>query len=148
MEGEEPVGPLYGLPPDAVRPNEVVHHHWAAPGGRGFLTNERGVLLSHPHLVHRAILWERDLEKVESLEVVALADNPEVVEFVNRTLAGGAKWGSPTAGVVNCEFKLLGDEVPVHEGGADKCESIQAWIEEARTARCLVVFGPLTPYRP
>lgn len=143
----ESAGPLHGLPPNALRPSEQVLRHWAAPGGRGLLTNERCLLLGHPRLLHRAVEWERDLEKIEHLEVVALADDPEVVAFASQSLAGSVRRGDPTAGVVNCEYKVLVDNVPVHVGDAGKCEGIQTWIDEARSARCVALFGHLIPYR-
>ncbi len=131
-----------------LRSDEKVLVHWSSPGGRGVLTDQRCLLLSHPDLLHRRVEWERDLEKVESLTVVALHDDPEVVRYVSQTLAGSTKYGDPTTGIVNTEFKLLVDEVTVLLAGPDRCGEIQARVDDARNARCLALFGQIVPYKP
>jgi len=146
VQGSDGGGALSGLPSDALRRTEKVLHHWGAPGGRGILTTERCLLLSHPRPLHREIEWERDLEKVQSLEVVALRDDPEVVAFVSQSLAGSVKTGDPTAGVINSEFKVAVDGISVYQGSAQKGEEIQAWIDDARSSRCLSLYGRLIPY--
>lgn len=148
MDDQDSPGAESGLPPVTRRPTEIVLQHWPAPGGRGLLTSERCLLLGHPHPLHREIEWELDLDKIGRLEVVALADDPEVVAFVQRTLAGGSKTGDPTAGVINCEYKIVVDETTVHVGDAAKCGSIQGWIDDARARRCMALYGRVLPYRP
>jgi len=147
VSSDAPEEPLHGLPPTAVRPGEIVLHHWGAPDGRGLVTSQRCLLLTHPRPLHRAIVWERDLEKVEHLEVVALHDDPEVVAFVQATLAGANKVGDPTVGVINCEYKVTVDETSVYVGDADRCATIQTWVDDARTQRSMALFGRLVPYR-
>ena len=147
MPSDEPEGPLHGLPTAAVRVGESVLHHWGAPEGRGIVTSQRCLLLGHPRPLHREIVWERDLEKIEQLEVVALSDDPEVVAFVQQSLAGGAKRGDPTAGVINCEYKIVVDGVSMYVGNAAKCGEIQAWVDDARTQRSMALFGRILPCR-
>jgi hypothetical protein len=104
-------------------------------------------MLGHPRPLRREIVWERDLEKIERLEVVALSDDPEVVAFVQQSLAGGARYGDPTAGVINCEYKVSVDETTLYVGDAAKCGDIQAWVDDARTQRTMALYGRLLPYR-
>ncbi len=93
-------------------------------------------------------MWELDLVKISTLEVVALADDPEVVAFAQRSLAGGSKFAADsTSGVVNSEFKITVNGTSLYQGSADKCGKIQAWVDDARTARTLALFGRELPYR-
>ncbi len=147
VSDEETSSALHGLPKTSVRPGEVVRQHWSSPGGRGLVTNQRCILLSHPSPIHREMVWERNLEKIEHLEVVSLVDDPEVVAFVERSLAGCSKFGHDSGmGVVKCGFKVTVDDVSVYGGEADTCANVQRWIDDARTQRSIELFGRLIPY--
>ncbi|HTT15794.1 MAG TPA: hypothetical protein VMH49_00320 [Thermoplasmata archaeon] len=125
MHGPEPTGPHFGLPPDEIRPDEVVLHHWPAPEGRGVLTNIRCVLLSHPQPIHREVEWSVDLEKVVGL----------AVEELPQQFPG-----------VTPDYGVLVNETVVYAGGPNLCAEIQQKIDDARVTRCLATVGRLLPY--
>lgn len=121
MEGAP--GQDHGLSPRALRPDEVVTYHWTAPGGQGVLTNLRCLLLSHPHPVHRSVTWVVDLERVSELMV-------------------DQRWG------LGVTFAVLVNKRVVYVGDPNPCAELQRRIDDARTARCMSVFGRLLPYEP
>ena len=40
------------------------------------------------------------------------------------------------------------DQIPVFMGFPNDCERIQRWIDEARTSRCVALYGRALPYGP
>ncbi len=86
--------------------------------------------------------------KISNLEVVALADDPEVVSFAQRSLAGSSKFAADSANeVINCEYRVMINGIPLYHGTADECSKIQSWVDAARTARSMALFGRLVPYQ-
>lgn len=124
MAGPPVNGPSFGLPVGELRSNETVLRHWPAPKGRLLLTNQRCLILSHPHPLHRNLEWEVDLESVTSLEVVA----------------------APS--VADPAFAVMVNEVAIYTGEPNVCAEIQSSIDNARTDRSIAVYGRLVPYSP
>lgn len=133
----------HGLAPDVARPGETVLRHWPAPGGRGLLTNRRCLLLGHPHPVHRPLVWSQELEAVRSLSVGEVSGLPSGTLVISGSFGGGGV----AYGGVDRTFAVLVDEVPVFVGYPNDCEDVQRWIDDARTSRCLELFGRVVPFR-
>jgi hypothetical protein len=132
--------------PQSIRPGETVLHRWSSPGGRGLLTNLRCLLLGHPHPIHRFVRWTIDLQDITSLSV-------EVVDSVSGYTGPGASFGGGERVVVpgsidSVDHAVLVNQIPVYVGEPRPCANIQAWVDGARTARCVALFGRLLPFRP
>lgn len=106
------------------------------------LTNFRCLLLGHPHPVHRDVLWTMDLESVRSLSVATVAGGPGLRIDARGTFGGG----SVTTGDIDPTFAVLVDEKMVFVGYPHACGEIQQRIDEARTNRCVALFGRVVPY--
>jgi hypothetical protein len=131
------------LGPEVLRANEVILRKWFAPGGRGILTNLRCILLGHPHPVHRRMHWSVDLENVKSLRVEEVTGRRgEVTVIVPE---GG---GSLDDDEVDPIFGVVVNELAVYVGEPDPCSSLQTRIDDARTQRCISVYGQLVPFQP
>lgn len=140
MGGDDSLEAPPELGPGILRPGEVVLHHWGVPGGRGVLTDQRCLFLSHPHPVHRSLRWSVDLEKIWALSVEGLGGVPM------HTRGSGA--GTASDGMLDPTFGVLVNEVPVYHGGPNPCADLQRRIDDARTARCQTLYGRLLPYHP
>jgi hypothetical protein len=127
--------------PGILLSGEVVAHHWSAPQGRGLLTNLRCLLLGHPHPLHRSLRWSVDLERVNSLSV-------EPIRGLGGTHVAfrGFYGGTLTTGSIDPTFGVLVNDVAVYIGDAAACGDLQRWLDDARTSRCLALFGRLLPY--
>ncbi len=136
--------PLDGLHPATLAEGESVVCHWPAPGGRGMLTSLRCLLLSHPRPVHRALRWSVDLPEVYRLEVEAVRGLPGVWSGG----AAGSGGGALSSGAVDLTLCVIVDSTIVYIGDPNRCGEIQQAIDEARSSRCLSVYGRLVPYRP
>jgi hypothetical protein len=118
----------FGLDPSALEPGEIVLQRWSAPGGHGLLTSRRCLLLGHPHPFRRSVEWSEALEEVLVIETEQDAASPGMAGLSGE---GGSYPTRPLSG----SFRLTVDNVSVYVGLPQECEKIQAWIEEARTAR-------------
>jgi len=142
----------HGVPEGALRPGELVLRWWSAPHGRGILSNFRFLLLSHPHPLHREVVWERNLETIQSLEVSENEAGTVSTAFVQNTLypQSGRTRYDPTdsTAVFDPRYVLLLDGITVLVGSPDGLGEIQAAIDAARERRCMDLFGRVLPYRP
>lgn len=133
------------LPEGTLRSGESALHHWPAPSGVAVLTNLRILLASHPHPLHRQVVWERDLERIGSF---AVQKTPE--EFAMQ-MAVPFRWGFQpgTTGVSLAPmpeyFAVVVDERVVYLGHPDHCENIQKWIDELWVARREALGWPPRP---
>ena len=141
--GNEPTGPFEGLPPNTIRPGESVLHHWSAPQGRLLLTNLRCLLLSHPHPLHREVEWETDLERIRSLEVTEVDAGGMPDSIARQTLTGVNRGGG---GPLDAQLRVEVNGLPVYAGNASSCGEVQTRIDDARTARCMALYGRIVPY--
>ncbi len=125
-------------------PDEAIVHHWPAPRGRGLLTNLRIVIVTHPHPVHRSLQWDVGLERIEALEVEPLRSrrHPE------RGIAEPFGHGPALAGGFDPWYGVEVNGRAVYVGDPNPCADLQERIDEARTSRCMAVYGRMLPYRP
>jgi len=56
--------------------------------------------------------------------------------------------GVVSTGLIDPTYGVLVDGVGVYAGEPRFCEDLQRRIDEARTSRCLSLYGRLVPYRP
>lgn len=139
--------PAPGLPSGTARPGEQVLDHWPAPRGRGLLTTHRCLLLSHPHPLHRDVLWEVDLEAIRGIVVVEDDEGEVSDQFARVSLAGGLQFGDITGvGPLDPRFKVQVNNVVVYIGDPGPGGKIQAAIDGARASRCVALFGIVKPY--
>lgn len=126
--------PYVELAPGQLRDGEQILHHWPAPAGMGILTDLRFLMATHPHPVHRLVLWSEELEKIRFFEVVKSPD-AWVPGFFGR--ASGVGGGTPGSGWEKLDdyFGVYVDDVLVFVGYIDHCVAIQKWIDETRVAR-------------
>jgi hypothetical protein len=131
------------LGPMILLPDESILQEWLAPGGRGLLTNLRCVLLGHPHPLHRRMHWTIELEKVKSLEV------EEVTARLGKvTVLEPKAEGFGTREELDPVFGVMVNGIVVYVGEPAGCSSLQARVDDARTRRCISVYGRLIPFQP
>lgn len=135
---------VHGLLPGTLRPSEVITHCWAAPGGRGLLTNLRCVLLGHPLPIRRSVRWSVNLEAVNQLLVDRVRGVPSAA-FLLRGAFGG---GRVSVGGADQTLCVMVNKTIVYVGDPDPCADLQRRIDDARTARCLALYGRLVPFEP
>ena len=136
-------GRLFGLPPDQIRPSEVVLHHWRAPDGRALLTNQRCLLLGRPRPFRRELAWSQELDAVRGLNVEKV-----VVGTQSRiSFRPVATYGGGTApGRIDATYSVTVNGVPVFIGDPNDAAEIQRRIDDARAARCLELHGKVLPF--
>ncbi len=144
MEIDGSEDPVDEAAPLQLADGETELRHWAAPGGRGVLTNLRCVVLSHPRPLHRRIRWSVPLQEVSRLEVLPLSGGYGPSMTFHGSYGGGRFSGDG----VDPTFCVLVDRTIVYIGDANPCGALQQAIDEARTSRCEAVFGHLVPFRP
>ena len=144
MVTDDPADPNDQFSPRAVLPGEEILHRWLSPGGRGLLTNFRCLLLGHPHPLHRSIRWTINLEGITSLSVEVARGFALLGEPTHAALGGG----EASSMGISTDHAVEVDGVPVYLGNPTTCADIQQWIDDARTARCLALFGRLLPFGP
>jgi hypothetical protein len=132
-----------GLGSEALLANEVVLQRWHAPGGRGILTNLRCVLLGHPHQLHRRMRWVVGLENVKALSVEQVTGLRGEVTVMKPE--GGDSMENEEIGPL---FGVMLNETAVYIGGPKPCSYLQSHIDDARTQRCISVYGRLLPFQP
>jgi hypothetical protein len=130
------------LAPLELRAGESELHGWSAPGGHGLLTNQRCLLLSHPHPIHRVVRWSVDLENISALSVQPVRGLPDRQIAVTGTFGGGVI-STPS---IDPAFSVLVNENEVFIGDPTECADLQQRIDEARTSRCVAICGRLLPY--
>ncbi len=106
------------------------------------LTDLRCLLLSHPHPVHRRVLWAVNLEAVRSLNVV----NVPGLRGTNTGMQTSFGGGRISTGTVDPTFSVQVDHVDVFIGDPDPCGELQQQIDDARSSRCVAVFGRVVPF--
>lgn len=128
--------------PGVLLPGEAILQHWPAPRGRGALTNLRLLLMTHPHPIHRSLQWDVGLEKIEALEVEPLVSrrHPE------SGIAGPSSDGSVRVDGFDPWYGVEVNGRAVYVGGPNRCADLQQRIDDARTSRCMAVYGRLLPY--
>jgi len=131
-----------GLDPGELRPGEVVLYRWGSPGGRGLLTNLRCLLLGRRRPVRRPILWSIDLQEVTALSVQKVRGPRGTRVSVRGSLGGG----TVSTGSIDPTYGVSVNETSVLIGEPNACSDLQRRIDEARTARCLSLYGRLVPY--
>lgn len=142
MAGASPPVSGYGLEDRALRPGEAVLHRWVAPRGQGVLTNYRFVLLGRPAPFRRKPEWSRGLEEINSLAVERVQGLPARRVRVRGGFAGGVI--GPVR--IDATFSVNVDHVPVYIGDPNRCGEIQQWIDDARTSRCVALYGRALPF--
>ena len=151
MSGESGSPSDHGLPGGTLRPGELVLGWWRAPHGRAILSNLRFLLLGHPDPLHRKVLWERNLEAIQSLEVSENEGGTVSSSFVQNTLEPGMMRdrfsSTDSTAVYDPRFVLLIDGVTVLVGPPDRLGEVQSSIDSARERRCLDLYGRVVPYR-
>jgi len=135
--------PLYGLPPAALGPQESVLRHWTAPEGRALLTNHRLVMLSRPRPLRRRVEWTLDLEGVRSLGVAKVRG----LVRTRVSMRGGIGGGVIGPGRIDPTYSVVVNGTDVFIGDPQACQEVQAWIDDARTARCVARFGRMIPFQ-
>ncbi len=130
-----------GLAASELLPGELVLRRWTAPGGRGLLTNQRCLLLGRP-FPRRRLLWSQELELVGSL-VVEKVRGLRVARVSVRGALGGGVIGP---GRIDPTYCVEVDGVRVFLGYPNDCERIQGWIDDARAARCVELYGRVIPF--
>ena len=127
----------------ALSPDETVLRRWSGRGGSGILTDRRILVFGPRRPIRREILMSQTLEGVTSLSVEPRRGEGVRVSF--RSTMGGGTVASAGEGRV---FGVYVNEVPVYAGDPNPCAELQRMIDDARTARCLAVYGRLVPYAP
>ena len=131
--------------PLVLQAGEIVAHRWGAPKGRGVLTNQRLVLLSHPEPVHRVVRWSVALEAIVALAVDEVTTWHGRETFFSGDEADEAPVSTDGLGLA---FEVNVNRVTVYLGNSSPCADLQLRIDRAREARCLALYGRLVPYRP
>jgi hypothetical protein len=136
VPAEPSEGRPIGLAPRELRDGEAVLHHWSSPHGLGVLTNQRCVLLGHPHPVRRDVQWSVALDAVGVVEVGQLAETPHLDYSGGPGMRGvGSATGVVRGASLAGSFVLRVDGVHVAQGTSEECAKVQRWIGEARSAR-------------
>jgi hypothetical protein len=138
-----------GVPGEVGKPNERVLYRWPAPHGRGLLTDQRCLLLGHPHPLRRDAEWEQELENIRHLIARELRDARAHDHHLCDTIEGGPTMAGGSGDYsVDVQYELVVDDVTVFVGTPFGCEELQRRIDAARAERCLAVYGRVLPYGP
>lgn len=132
----------HGLAFSELRSGETVLFRWRAPEGRGLLTTQRCLLMGHPRPFRRPVLWQVDLERVRSLNVVRLRSHPGAWLGARGGFGGAAI----STGTLPPLFCVNVNSVTVYAGYPNRAEDLQRRVDLARTDRMTAVLGRLLPY--
>jgi len=61
-------------------------------------------------------------------------------------MRGSFGGGTISPGTVDATYGVMVDQIPVYIGPPDDCADLQKRIGDARTSRCVAVFGRVLPY--